>query len=171
MKFSALIWIALPTISLAEDKPGAAPRSLADEAAYLGGKGGIPWVKDSGWKSAEVTVTSATGEKQKTNLLMWFESEKDKPSGNVWLGCRLPDGGGGAGVVGFALEEKDGKRYLNITEGERGTGLFITNPKVIATLDYSIQSETLTLKGGEIPDWARTKADFTQPIVFKPAKK
>jgi hypothetical protein len=152
----ALALILGPMASFAEDKP--APRSLAEEAAYLSEKSG-----KLGWVSEEVTVSMDGGRKgAKGKLLMRFQADKGKPAGGLLLGVDYTYGSTAVGKpVKFELVEKDGKRSIRIIDG--------TETK---TLEYSVDADKLTVKGGVIrKSWEGWDVDLTKPTSFKAAAK
>jgi hypothetical protein len=157
---SSLCLIALAPLSIAEDKKDPAPRSLTEEAAYLTDKSG-----KSGWISAEVTLTAADGKRTvKAQLTIAFFAAKQKPSGPVMLGWKSDTiGVGRLGGQDFELVEKEGKRSIKVKNRFSGKEFF--------SLDYSVASDILTLKGGKIYIWVpEYTVDLTKTTTFKPGK-
>src|SRR5262245_13913670 len=147
-----LALISCPLASFAEDKKE--PRSLATEAGYLAEKSG-----KNGWVSEEVTVTMDGGRKgARGKLLMRFEADKDKPTGRVLLGIDYTYGSRNAGRrVQFELVERDGKRSIKILDG-----------KETSALEYAIDADKLTVKGGVIrKSWLGWDVDLTKATSFK----
>jgi hypothetical protein len=149
--------IYLPTLSVAGDKKEQ--RSLVADAAYLAQKGG-----KNDWVSKEISVSTDDGKKKTSgNLLMVFSPSKDKPTGTIIWGVIIPDKSAVSVTRKFDLVEKDGKRYIKIID--------MKEEKVVATLEYVIKSDELTIKGGvggvvrlAFPGWY---VDLTDPITFR----
>ncbi|HVS38618.1 MAG TPA: hypothetical protein VMS17_23885 [Gemmataceae bacterium] len=157
-RISPILVLALaccPMLSFADDKKET--RSLTDEAAYLAANNG----KD-GWASDEVEVSRNDGsQKAKVILRMVFKTDKDKPTGELRLGMALPNGADVLGVgPTFELVEKDGKRSIRISFGNS------TN-----VVDYTLDGDKLTVKGGVIHRWAGWDVDLTNATAFKPGVK
>jgi hypothetical protein len=147
-----LALISFPISSFAEDKKG--PRPLAAEAASLAEKSG-----KNGWVSEEVTVSMDGGRKAaKGRLLMRFEADKGKPTGSVLLGIDYTYGSRDAGRrVRFELVEREGKRSIKIIDERR-----------ITALEYTIDAEKLTVKGGVVrKTWLGWDVDLTKATSFK----
>jgi hypothetical protein len=165
-RINAILVLALtscPLTSFAEGKKE--PPTLAAEAAALAEKSG-----KNGWASDEVTVSMDDGKKKaKGKLLMKFSADKDKPTGGVAL---IVDHGTSAvakGPLKFELVEKDGKRSIKFLEAKPGPKED-PDPKVLATLEYSLKSDELTIKGGVLRAvWAGWDVDLTKGITFKAA--
>ena len=160
-----LVLITGPVSSFAEDKKE--DRTLAADAAVLADKSG-----KGGWTSDVVTVTREAS-KARGKLQMRFTADKDKSGGSLTLS--IDHGTSAVAGVGnrFELTEKDGKRSLKILQaGEappKGDPKAV--PKVVATLEYTLKGDELTLQGGVVSPWAGWDVDLTKPVVFKAAAK
>lgn len=157
INLTALSLIAFPALSVAQEKKEPSPRPLADEAAYLTAKSG-----KAGWVSEEVTLTRDGGkEKFKGQLSIAFRAKKGMPTGLVTLSWRSGKMNGIVGNVGFELAEKEGKRFINVKD--------FTGRQVVLTLEYSLASDVLTVKGAINKNWTATfDDDLKKATAFKP---
>jgi hypothetical protein len=144
------------------------PRSLADDAIIL---------EQSMWMSGEVTVTSLPPlagvlddgkKKARGKLLIQFAPDKGKASGRLstefHVGKAIAPGPNDR--LKFELMEKDGKRFIKMLELVKGE----KEPKLRATVEYSLKAGELTLKGGVVPEvWAFADVDLTKGVLFKPS--
>ncbi len=154
-----LTLIALPALSVAQDRKEPGPRSLVDEAAYLTEKSG-----KSGWVSEEVLLTRDEGkEKAKGQLAITFAATKGRPSGLVTLRWRLGKMNGAVGGVGFELVEKGGKRFIKINDA--------SGRQPVLVLEYSLAADVLTIQGATNKAWTGIfDDDVTRAAVFKPGR-
>jgi len=151
-----LALISCPISSFAEDKKE--PRSLSAEAAYLAEKGG-----KNGWVSEEVTLSKDDGKQRaKARLLTRFEADEGRATGCLLLAIDYTYGSRDPGRrVQFELVEKDGKRSIRIIDGRE-----------TSVLEYAIDADKLTLKGGVIrKTWLGWDVDFTKATSFKTGEK
>jgi hypothetical protein len=157
-KVAVIALLILPGLSFAGEKKQAPARSLAEDAAFLTEKSG-----KAGWASDDLLLTRDDGKvKFKGRLTIIFYADKDKASGGLLVGVDV-----GTGITKddsrFELVEKEGKRSIQIRQ----------NPKAKAlTLQYSIDGDTLTLKGAGAARWAfflssEAYADFTKGTPFR----
>ncbi len=160
-----LVLFSSPTSSFAGEKKEPAPRSLAQDAAFLVEKSG-----KAGWASEEVTVTmkeGATKAKGKLVLRISAAAVKDAPKEKSFVGISLGVDHGNSAVASsggmFELMEKDGKRYIKTVPDPRAVG-----PEI--TLEYSIKGDELIVKGGVVRNWAGWDADLTKAIPFRHGK-
>jgi hypothetical protein len=153
----ALPLALLPRPSVADDKKGPAPKSLADETAYLVEKNGI-----AGWRSDAVTITQDQGKTKGQGQLHLFFGPKD-----VWLRVAQGKSTVASPPFKFELAESDGKRYIKVLQVNPKDD---TDRKTFGELEYTLKPGELTIKGGTVPNWAGWEVDLSKPITFKPGK-
>lgn len=139
-------------------RAGDAARSLADEASYLSAKSG-----KCGWVSDEVSYTKDSGKvKLKGQLGIQFEADKGKPSGKLVTG--IVD-------KGVLLESVSGTFELVEEGGKRSIKIKMDAQKSEIPLDYSLNKDVMTVKGGVVKGWAVLyEVDFAKAISFKAGK-
>jgi hypothetical protein len=169
---NALILLILPVSLSAADNKDTPARTLAEDAAFLAEKGGSDSFKSKGWESTEVAVPSDPSD-PKGKLQMWFLPDKGKSTGTVVLGVNA----GSRRYMSvtrytYEISEKDGKRFIKISEEQ------LTNKKGVppkskefANLEYSIEGDTLKVKGPVINQLLGFQADLTKGVSLKVAEK
>jgi hypothetical protein len=149
------------------------PRSLAAEADYLAQNSG-----QTGWVAEGVTYTKDKGkQKAKGKFRFVFTAAEGKSAGGLTVAILIdPEHGPKSmvvrgGMLGdpFALVDKDGKRYIQLKEGPKGLNPG-PDPKVVATLEYSIKADELLVKPGPVLTGSGWELDPTKVIAFKPGK-
>jgi hypothetical protein len=159
-----LALVAWPLSSFAGDKKES--RSLADDAAYLAEKSGKnEW---NGWESDKVTVIgSSSRNRSSAKLFLHFTAKKDKPIGTLFMGLDLLTAPKIKVETTYEVVEKEGKRYFEIMRVDP-LARDDPAPKVLATLEYTLEAGDLTIRGGVIPEllggWG---VDYTKGITFK----
>lgn len=159
INFVAVALLALPVLSLAQDKKEPTPRSLADEAGYLTEKSG-----KAGWVAEDVALTRDGGKEKHTGQLsIAFKARKGEPAGLVTLRWRASKMNGAVGDMGFDLVEKDGKRFIHVKDA--------AGREVVLKLEYTIDKDVLTIKGATSKAWTGVfDDDTTKAVAFKPGK-
>ncbi len=164
--------IFAPVAGVAGDK--GEPRSLASEAACLAEKSG----GKSTWASEQIDISKDGGKTKAKAILHMKFMAKDQPKGilSIFLVVNPGKGpGGGATEMSvwgglpsgrFALEEKEGKRFVKVMEVKQGPKEN-EDPKVLGTLEYTLKGEELTIKGAIDRTWGDWDLDLSKPIVLK----